>query len=174
MKNFSVAASVEIFLVGALSVFWCPTLASAEQYPDLIMHGESYPNICKPSEREAFSHIILNSDATDIEGAWRAISTILCSPRSKVGRSYIDGLLPKIVRKHLSSTGDKDVVKKVARSDALIDEIMAEGKAWNVELRTEPKQITLQYFENEACLREVVLSRGSGKWLISEISEACD
>jgi hypothetical protein len=136
--------------------------------------GGNYPNICKPAEKEAFSHAILRSDAPDAKGAWRAVNMILCSPRSGASRSYINGLLPKVVRKHVSSVGDKDTVRRVARSDALVEEIMAGGKAWDGELRTEREEIYFQYFANEACVREVRLSFLDRKWLISEIGEACD
>jgi hypothetical protein len=55
-----------------------------------------------------------------------------------------------------------------------MEDMLAKGRTWNVDLRTEPKKIHFQYFENDACAREVVLSFANRKWSIDAIGQACD
>jgi hypothetical protein len=57
----------------------------------------------------------------------------------------------------------------------LVEEVMANGRAWGVTFRVEgEKNIHVQYFQDEACVRGIALSFVKKKWIIDEVSQACD
>lgn len=165
---------INIFVIALFPSFSCAAGGSIDLYPDLMVHGESYPNACKPDEKEKLYRSTLQSVSTSAEVAWQAIHTILCSPNTNANRFYLLQLMTKNVKKNLRSTGGEDAVHKIARSNKIVEEAMAQGQAWDVSLRTEPKKIYLQYFESEACVSEVVFFLADRKWIISEVGKACD
>jgi hypothetical protein len=156
------------------SAFSCSALSAANEYPELSIQGENYPNACAPAEKEYLHDTLLASKVENPAQAWRAIDAILCAPNNDTNRSYVETLVPRTVRKTVESTGDKPTFKMVARSEALARGLMAAGKAWDANIRTEPGKITLQYFANEACVKERTLTYVNFKWSVYAIGEACD
>jgi hypothetical protein len=149
---------LKIVSVAALLLPLRAAAALTGQYPELVMHGESYLNTCNPDEKRALFEATIKRVKLDPHGAWRAISTVLCAPGTEANRDYVAGLIPPRMRQNVSSTGNMDEVLVVARSRQLVDEVLAKGSAWSPTLRTEPGKIYLHYFKDEACVKEVVLS----------------
>jgi hypothetical protein len=148
--------------------------APVEQYPSLIMHGESYVNACAPFEKSRLRIALLKSTVKNAEKAWEAVNALLCSPLSIKSRTYIAGLVGDTVKEHVDSTGSEPTVSTVGLSNDLVEAIMAKGSAWDVTLRTETRGLTVQYFKDEACVQEINLVLNKQRWVINEIGQACD
>jgi hypothetical protein len=161
-------------LIFSCSAFSCSASSATNEYTNLSIHGESYPNVCAPAEKKNLQETLLASQVTDVAQAWLAVEAILCAPNNDTNRSYVETLVPRTVRKTVESTGDKPAFKMVARSEVLVRGLMAAGKAWDANIRTEPGKITLQYFANEACVKERILTYVNFKWSVYAIGEACD
>lgn len=147
---------------------------AANKYPALSMHGENYPNACEPSQRKALRGLLRASRPQDSERAWRAIDAMLCSPSDDANRHYLKTLVPRKIKETVESTGDQPEFKLVARSDRLISGLMADGKAWDADIRVESTKIVVQYFANEACVRSRTLTFENLRWSLTEVGEACD
>lgn len=148
---------------------------SIEQYPDLIIPGGSYRNACNPNEIAELNYITLKSAVKNAELAWQALSTIICAESNSATRLYVAHLLPATIKSRSDSTGSEPIVEKIARNEKLIEEVMAKGRAWDVTIRVEgEKKIHVQYFQEEACVAGLSLSFVMKKWIIDEVSQACD
>jgi hypothetical protein len=148
---------------------------SLEQYPELRMHGGNYPNACNPTEIAELNHIILTSGVKNAELAWQALSTIICAESNNATRLYVAHLLPATIKNRSESTGSEPIMEKIARNEKLVEEVMANGRAWDVTFGVEgEKNIHVQYFQDEACVRGIALSFVKKKWIIDEVSQACD
>jgi hypothetical protein len=158
------------------SGFSTPVCFASEsvKYPKLIMHGQKYLNACDPVRKVALQNMLLVHNVKASKQAWRVIDAILCSPDDDKNRAYVRGIIQKRVRMSLESTGETPTVQLVERTDELIDEILAAGRAWEASLQVDSAKIILQYFANEACVEAISLSFASGKWTVSDYGVACD
>jgi hypothetical protein len=152
----------------------CITSAYAEKYPVLSMQGEEYVSACEQEERKALRDQLLNARNQGAMQVWRVVEVLLCAPDDNFNRAFIKSLIPGNVRRKFDSTGDHPKIKIIPRSDRLASQIMANGKAWDVGINFDSNEVTLQYFANEACVKEVRLRNSGSRWIIYEVSEACD
>jgi hypothetical protein len=175
MKLYSSLSLVSITL--ALLVFLPPScLASpaSEQYSPLSMQGEEYPNACSQAELARLKESVLNDRVRKAQQVWRLIETILCGPDNNANRAYIKSMIKRNIKVKTQSTGDEPNFKMILRSEEVAREIMAVGEAWDVTIRADAEMLTLQYFENEACMKGVRFMCINSQWIIYEISGACD
>jgi hypothetical protein len=158
----------------SLATFLCCASERMEEYPDLIMHGESYSNACVPENQKVMRDSLFTSGAKDAGQAWQVISAILCSPNDTVNRAYIKRLVQRKVRMSIESTGEKPEIRTVERNDEIVEDIIAAGHAWKANIRIQSGKIFLRYFASEACVEGVTLSFKNGEWSIYEFGVACD
>lgn len=144
------------------------------KYPALQMHGETYQSACMPEHLSKLKAALLKEPVNETDQLWRAVRTMLCAPKDRVSRRLVKSLLPSKVRRTTESTGDEPRSKLIARTDGLIDKMLAEGKVWNACIRSIDEGITLQYFSNEACVESRKLKWANNKWSIVQIGSACD
>jgi hypothetical protein len=156
------------------SLFLFFVSASAGQYPSLLMHGEKYASACAQLERKGLKGQLFNKNIRNAEQAWRVFEVLLCGPDDNFSRNYIKSVISRNTRKKSGSTGDNPKSKMIPRSDELVRQIMAGGKAWDANIDADPDGVTLQYFANEACVKGVRLGEVNSRWAIVEVSEACD
>lgn len=152
----------------------CFASESPEKYPKLVVHGQNYSNACLPLRQDVLKNMLLATGVKASNQAWHAIATILCSPSDALNHDYVRSLVRKRIQMSLESTGETPEIRMVERSDELIDEILAEGKAWKADVQVESGKLVLQYFAREACIEAITLSFESGKWTISNFGVACD
>lgn len=175
MRCQSISLEVTRILTAATIILLTIETGAMEQYADLVMHGGSYPNACNPTESAKLNYITLQSGVKNSELAWQALITIICAESNNATRLYVAHLLPAIIKNRSDSTGSESIVGNVARNEKLVDEVMAKGRAWDVTFRAEgEKKIHVQYFQDEACVRGLGLSFVKKKWIIDEVSLACD
>lgn len=167
-KQFSTYATF-----GSIEPEWVAA-TNVEQFPSLLMHGESYANACAPSEKSQLHIALTRSNVRNIEQAWDAVNTILCAPPSNKSRREITRLIANGVKGQFESTGSEAVVSELRPNGQIVDDIMARGRAWEATLQTSTRNIILQYFKDEACVRKVNLVFRNQRWLINEIGHACD
>ncbi|XYJ09521.1 hypothetical protein ACSUZJ_19340 [Telluria sp. B2] len=114
---FLLGGPVEIFmtkLCGAscfrsvvivLMFWWClPSIASdtQEEYDELEMYGERYPNACSSSQKSGLRNAILTASMNGASTVWRAVNAILCARRTGSEKIYLAACLRKKSRKRLS------------------------------------------------------------------------
>lgn len=164
-----------IFLTVIVSVVGLPCKAErvGNKFRALNIYGTHYPNACLKSEQLKLWKII-SGKVKDAPKAKRALHAILCVPRTSPERAYLASLFPPKIREKAEGTGQEPSFEVVRRSDELIDGVMAAGEAWSAEVEIEHERIRLQYVPDEACMRGIALSYRQAKWMIDEISEACD
>lgn len=80
----------------------------------------------------------------------------------------------KSVRVSGYATGTESTLKIVRVDNELIEEVMATAHAWGVSVRMRNGNFSLQYYGNEACVKEVIFKNVKSKWMIYEMGEACD
>jgi hypothetical protein len=146
----------------------------AQDYPSLTMHGFTYPNACAPAERADLQGNLNSKKIPEPLMAWRAIELILCAQKTKFSFNQLTELVPKHIAASAESTGDKPQREVAIRSERLVADLMAGGRAWDADIRIEDGNILLQYYVNEACVKSARLTYANRKWLLSKIGEACD
>jgi len=161
--------TVIVFVVGLP----CKAAHADDKFRALNISGTHYSNACWKSEQLKLWKVI-SGKVKDAPGAKRVLHTILCVPRTGPERAYLASLFPLKIREKAEGTGQEPSFEVVRRSDELIDGAMAAGEAWSAEVEVEQERIKLQYVPGEACMRGIALSYRQAKWMIDEISEACD
>jgi hypothetical protein len=142
------------------------------------MQGEIYLNACLDDEKNILKRNIRELRYPDEEKAWKLIDTVLCADNNELSRSYVKNLIPGKLRK-ADLTGVKPKIKLVPKNEVLINKLLASGKAWSPsvqinEAKLNESGIVLQYFANEACVKELKIKHIVNKWILYEISETCD
>jgi len=168
-----VFSSLVIVLAACMTTSAAGAATAATAYPALEMNGLQYPNACSKPEQARLRNSI-SGGVNDTPGLWRAVNAILCAPRTGPERIYLTSLFPKRVKQESEDTGQEPSVAFVQRSDALIDRVMAAGEAWDAEVRGGADTAVVQYFANEACVKNVTLAYRQAKWRVGGIGEACD
>lgn len=163
-----------LFLLFGFISFPCSASDLFKEYPSLIMHGATYSSACQVTNQKALQNVLSSNGVKASAQVWKLIDIILCSTKDKEDRAYVAQRVQKKLRRTVESTGEKPDVKTVERSAELIDDLLAEGRAWDANIRVEPGKIFLQYFSSEACVKAVNFSLRNGKWLVHELSVACD
>lgn len=149
-------------------------LGDEQIYPDLEIQGESYPNACKPDQVEKRREIVDRSGIADKTRALQVIQSLLCSPSRDLDRKYVLKLIPAKIRIIADATGQRGDSKYWNRDQELIDYILAEGQAWNANLRVKNREIHLEYYENSSCIRGITVLLKGETWIVHELEEACD
>jgi hypothetical protein len=152
----------------------CHAIDATEEYPTLRIQGEEYSNACAAVPKNHLLDTLLAGKVQDAAQAWRAVDAMLCVPDNDTNRSFIKTLVPEKVHEAVEATGDKPSFRMVARSESLVRGLMAAGVAWGANIRTESGKVVLQYFANEACVKERTLIYSNFKWSVYEVGEACD
>jgi len=142
------------------------------RHPNLTMHGNSYPNSCAPHQRKNLVREIEGGSLPDWKKLQKAIDAILC--KSPSSNKEVLSIIDDVVIMSYEGTAEEKVIRKSSDKMEILDQIMAEGKAWNARLRIGTEEVTLQYFSNEACIESVKFHHSRGAWLISGIGGACD
>jgi hypothetical protein len=91
-----------------------------------------------------------------------------------INRAYVGTLFSGKVRRKIESTADELSYQTIVPNKELVREIMEHGNAWSASVQVEPGELILQYFSNQACVKGVRLSYVQSRWVIHELSEACD
>jgi hypothetical protein len=161
-----------IFLFSISTPLFCQ-----EEYPSLIMQGGTYLNACLNNEKAELKKNVLKLKWPNQDKAWKLIETVLCANNNEISRSYISDLVPnKLRRKDL--TDAKPKIMFVRKNEELINKLLALRNAWSPNVRKHETNlyqgIVLQYFSNEACVKELTLRHVKDKWKLYEISETCD
>lgn len=138
------------------------------------MHGEPYQNACNSEEIKKLKEIIHRSGALQKQQAYEAVETILCKSPCEVDRKFLTELIPEYVEENTEGAGESSATKRVKKDANLVAYILANKSAWKVSLSARPKEIVLQYFANEACVRSATLRHIRSGWSIGRIGEACD
>lgn len=102
------------------------------------------------------------------------VEAVLCARDDKDSRQRMLSHTASRIRVGQPSGEEKPVFKIVKRSEQLVAELMAKGRAWDATLRAEGTQLVLQYFADEACVKDVTLAYRGSRWQVVETSEACD
>ena len=82
--------------------------------------------------------------------------------------------MPEKIKEDFSSTGEEPSFETMKRSDELAERLIAARETWNARVREEYGKIILQYFADEACVKEVTLQYVESAWLRHGLGEACD
>lgn len=162
------------FLAVSFMALPCSASEFSVEYPNLIMHGETYSNACEAGNQEELRSVLFKNEVKAPTQAWKLINVILCSPNDVKNRAYVTQMVQKKLRMKVESTGERPDVKTVDRNEELVDDLLAAGRAWQASIRVEPGRISLQYFANEACVEAIAFSFRNGKWLVNEFGVACD
>lgn len=154
------------FLFGLCSPCRCENLLIEKAYPSLNMQGNTYPSACVFDERRSLKESLRSLKYPDEKKAWKIVEMVLCGPSNRITRSYLEH--------HISKNLRNEEVTGKWRS-----QIFSLTKAWNAALRADLNDrkslgISLQYFSNEACVKELTLEYDKNKWMIYKISEVCD
>lgn len=142
-------------------------------YPSLSMHGETYRNACEADLKNMLLTTI-QARYREVAREFTVMKAILCAPKSKANKAYIKSKMSNSIRVGADATAIESTLKIVRVDDELIDDMMAEAHAWGVSVRMRDGNFSLQYFENEACVKEVVFKKRKSKWVIYEVGQACD
>lgn len=151
----------------------CEAARADDKFPVLNVYNTVYPNACSEFEQRKLWKAI-SGKVKDASAVKRALHAILCVPPTSPERAYLAGLFPVKLRERLEGTGEEPSFEIVRRSDALIDRVMAAGEAWGARVEVKHERIDLQYLPNEVCIRGITLSYRRAKWMVDELSEACD
>jgi hypothetical protein len=165
---------MRLIIIFAYPAFFASGLCAATEYQSLSMQGESYPNACSAEGKKSVRDVLLKNEVQNSSQALKVVDAMLCLPNDDKNRSYLESVTPQMVRKTVESTGDKPAFTMVPRTDELVSGLVAAGKAWNVTIRLESRKLVIQYFSNEACVKERTLFYVNSKWSVYELSEACD
>ena len=130
------------------------------------MQGSIYPSACAFDEKRLLRKSLRSLKFPDEEIAWKIVETILCAPNNKSNRSYLES--------HISNE-----LKNEKFAGERIGKIFALTKAWDATLHPDVSDrksigISLFYFSNEACVKEIGLEYDKNKWMLNKISELCD
>jgi hypothetical protein len=171
-------SSLSFVLISLFLFFYSGPIFCQEKYPSLKMQGEIYLNACLEDKKTMLKKNMLELKYPDEEKAWKLIDTILCADNNEISRSYVKNLIPDKLRK-ADLTGVKPKIKLLQKNEDLINKLLASGKAWNPSVqinedKINEKEIVLQYFANEACVKGLKIKHMVNKWILYEISEACD
>ena len=144
-----------------------------DPYPGLEMNGNTYPNACSPKQR-ALRKELKPESVSDPTQAWQVVEALLCAPDDKDNRRRLLSYTAPEVRVEQPPIEEKPIFHTVKRSEALVGEVMAKGRAWDAELSPEGTQVVLHYVADEACVKGLTLAYRASRWLVTETSEACD
>jgi len=159
------------------AVLWSiPLIAvgESEQYPALEIHGFLYSNACAANVRIELQNSLLKLGIKEADKAWQIIDTLICAPRNESTRSTIRAVMAKRIKEDFASTGDLPSFEMVVPDAQIIERVMRDGEAWKAQVRKETDNVIVQYFVDEACVRDVTLRYYNSKWLIYGIGMACD
>ena len=164
--------------IGLIAFAGLSSSCSAENMPVkfqvLEMHGQTYYSACTADQLSNLGAAFLKERSVKSDQIWRAVNVMLCTPKGAASRRFVKALLPTKVRQLIESTGDEPSTKFTVRTDAMVDEMFAEGKAWDARITSDGETVTLLYFSNEACVASRTLQWKNKKLAIVEIGEACD
>ena len=162
-------------------ILLCAGLAQAqgrspEVKSNLQVQGDEYPNACSPGERKKLQQSVKRAAGRgrNADGAWRLVETLLCSPDTKASRRYLAGVLPPKIRRKSSGTGQDDTSELIRRDGELIGSLLAKGEAWKATISSEPTEIILSYYPDEACISSRTLKFINRRWRLVEVGGACD
>jgi len=159
------------------AVLWSvPLIAigAAEQYPALEIHGFLYPNACAANVRVELQNSLLKLDIKEADKAWQIIDALICAPRNESTRNAVRVVMAKRIKEDFASTGDLPSFEMVVPNAQIIERVIRDGEAWKAQVRKESDNVIVQYFVDEACVRDVTLRYFKSKWLIYGIGMACD
>ena len=138
------------------------------------MNGNTYPNACSPKQQAALRKKLTPESVSDATQAWQVVEALLCAPDDKDNRRRMLSYTAPRVRVEQPPIEEKPIFRTVKRSEALVGDFMARGRAWDAELSPEGTQLVLHYFADEACVKGVTLAYRASRWLVIETNEACD
>jgi hypothetical protein len=137
------------------------------------MHGDVYANSCNNSNLEKLKKSLEAKFGFDPKLS-AIIEIILCGEKNSVNRNNVGALLSKSLRVETGGVGEETTLEIVVPNNETIDMMLAEGRAWNTFLKKDMEDLRMQYFVNEACIKEVIFRKIREKWFIVEIGEYCD
>ena len=152
--------------LGFCSPCRCDDLLIEKPYPSLNMQGSIYPSACIFDEKTSLRNYLRSLKYPDEEKAWKIVEMILCAPNNKANRSYLES--------HVANR-----LKNEKFAGERIGKIFALTKAWDATLLPDVSdrksiEISLLYFSNEACVKNIRLKYNKNKWMLNKISEVCD
>ncbi|MDN4059472.1 hypothetical protein QPK31_14695 [Massilia sp. YIM B02769] len=153
-----------------------PSIAAdaTKAYRPLKVEGFLYPNACLIDERKNVESSVLKLGVKEASEAWRIIDLLTCAPRNDSTRKSVTSLMATKLRVDFSSTGDQPSAEVVAPSAQIVERVIRAGEAWSPQVREESGDVIVQYFVDEACVRDVTLKYRKSTWLIHGIGMACD
>lgn len=153
---------------------WMSPAAAFSPTNDLVMHGESYPNACSETQLRNSKASLVEKKPLQAMQAWHAIRMLLCAPVNSANVHLVAKLLTRRVNSSSEGTGSEPKFESVAGNAELARNLMAGGRAWNVSILVDHREIKLHYAPDEACIAGVTLENPKGTWRITEFGEACD
>jgi len=174
--NIQVAFMVKLILLLSLvpCIAQCNASEIKDNYPPLEINGTYYANACQLGANESLHKTVLARNVENSNYVWQIINALLCGSFNSSAHELVKTIVPQQIREKVVSTGEEPSFRILRRNDDVIKDLMANGRAWGVEMRVTSESLVLEYYPNDACFRRIALENHNSKWNISEIGEACD
>ena len=169
----SVALSLSLWLGVCAAGHAADRASDRFRTPSQSIQGTVYPSACAPKQQRALRQALAGGHPLDEQAAWTLIETSLCAPANAATLAYLDAHVPRRID---TVDADLDVETKevVRKTPDFLKSIAAAGEAWNASLTADKDGVTLQYYWNEACIRGLAFEYTKGRWMLRQLSSACD
>ena len=174
MNVFSQNKKNLIFMLLALLLSVQPKAQIRNNRPSLMAHGVIYPNSCKEDQQKKLRSTLIKSSALAPEKAWQVIEIFLCSTHNDKNINAAIISSKSEIKNNYEETGVKPDSRMIKPSKETIKALMANGNAWDVDIKADRDKIEVSYLRDEACIEGLAFVFHAEQWYLSEFSAACD